>query len=163
MDFLGYQLPVMLCIIIGIALLVFELFMPGVGIAGISGTLLLAGAVALLWFRHGAMVGVFALVCFLFIVFVTVAFIVRAYSKKGGRFNKKFGLSGASGKESSIEKELADLIGKEGEALCALRPSGTALIEGKRYNVISNNAFIEKGAKIKIVDVDGVKIVVENI
>lgn len=162
MDFVGYQIPVIICIVIGTGLLVFELFMPGTGIPGIAGVVFLAGAVALLWLQHGPVVGVLALAALILIVFAIVAFIVKAYSKDG-RLGKKFGLLGASGKEALLDKDLEALIGKDGEALSVLRPSGIALIEGKRYNVVSNSEFISKGAKLKVIAVDGVKIVVENI
>lgn len=56
----------------------------------------------------------------------------------------------------------ASLVGQRGEVFSALRPVGTAVIEGKRYQVVSNGTAIEKGASVRVVEVHGNRIVVER-
>ena len=48
-----------------------------------------------------------------------------------------------------------ELIGKQGMALSPLRPAGTAVIEGKRVDVVSEGGFIPPRTPVKVVDVQG--------
>lgn len=61
---------------------------------------------------------------------------------------------------SSVNKEFVDLIGKKGSTVTDLRPSGTAKIESKTYSVISDGHWIRRHTNIKVVNVDGTKILV---
>ncbi|NLC18962.1 MAG: serine protease, partial [Clostridiales bacterium] len=54
------------------------------------------------------------------------------------------------------------LKGKQGIAITDLRPSGTADFEGMNYDVISEGRYIVKGAKLKVVKVQGSKIIVKQ-
>jgi membrane-bound serine protease (ClpP class) len=56
-----------------------------------------------------------------------------------------------------------ELIGAAGTALTTLRPAGSARINGKRVDVVADWDYIEKGAKIKVLRVEGIKVVVEEI
>jgi membrane-bound serine protease (ClpP class) len=58
---------------------------------------------------------------------------------------------------------LNELLGKEGITLTVLRPAGTAEIEGNKIDVIAESEFLEKGIKIKVIKVDGIKVVVRQI
>ncbi|WP_234998336.1 NfeD family protein [Salirhabdus sp. Marseille-P4669] len=62
---------------------------------------------------------------------------------------------------SSLNKEYKELINKVGVALTDLRPVGTIRINGKDYSAISNGIWIKKNESIKVVQVDGTKILVE--
>ncbi len=66
----------------------------------------------------------------------------------------------ADGYSGSIGLE--DHVGKTGLATTFLRPAGTALIEGVRMDVVTSGDFIEKDTEIVIVRVDGNRIVVEK-
>ncbi|MBR6463897.1 MAG: hypothetical protein IKS81_01250 [Verrucomicrobia bacterium] len=56
---------------------------------------------------------------------------------------------------------LEHLIGMTGKALTPLRPSGVALIEGKRYSVETQATFVERDSEITVLAVDGNKITVQ--
>jgi len=53
-----------------------------------------------------------------------------------------------------------DLIGKTGIAFTTLRPGGTAKIDGRRIDVIADSEYIDKDVKIKVLRVEGIKVVV---
>ena len=57
MEFILNNLPILICLIVGIAMLIIEIFMPGFGLPGIAGLILLAGSVFLTWTRYGATAG----------------------------------------------------------------------------------------------------------
>ncbi|MDZ7767065.1 MAG: NfeD family protein [Melioribacteraceae bacterium] len=60
----------------------------------------------------------------------------------------------------STEPETKDLVGKEGEALTDLRPSGTALIDDVRIDVVSEGDYVSKGSKIIVMKESGSKVLV---
>ena len=57
--------------------------------------------------------------------------------------------------------DYSSLLGKQGLALTTLRPSGTALIEGKRYDVSSLGDFLPKDSQIVVAKVEGSKLFVD--
>ncbi len=57
----------------------------------------------------------------------------------------------------------ASLIGATGEVYTALRPAGTITANGCRIDAVSDGTFIDKGARVKITEVYGNRVVVEAI
>jgi membrane-bound serine protease (ClpP class) len=53
------------------------------------------------------------------------------------------------------------LLHKEGVVVAALRPSGTAEFDGARISVISDGQLIPEGSRIRVVLVEGARVVVE--
>ncbi len=51
---------------------------------------------------------------------------------------------------------------KQGKAVTALRPSGTALIEGKRLDVVTDGDYIEAQTPIRVTGVTGNRIIVSK-
>jgi len=68
--------------------------------------------------------------------------------------NQKAGFSGSLGLEA--------LIGKHGTAITTLRPAGTAMIEGRRLDVVTPGTFIDKDTEITIIRIDGNRVVVDK-
>ncbi|WP_164216126.1 NfeD family protein [Virgibacillus sp. YIM 98842] len=64
---------------------------------------------------------------------------------------------------NSINETYEQLVSQEGITLNDLRPVGTIRINNKDYSAISNGQWIEKGTEIKVVQVDGTKILVEKV
>jgi membrane-bound serine protease (ClpP class) len=57
----------------------------------------------------------------------------------------------------------ASLVGAQGEVFTALRPAGTILIHGKRVDAVSDGTFIDKGATVRVIEVHGSRVVVEQV
>lgn len=56
------------------------------------------------------------------------------------------------------------LVGKEGEAVSDLRPTGIAKIEGRRLSVVSESSLIiPAGTRIRVVKEDGPSIIVRTV
>ena len=69
---------------------------------------------------------------------------------------------------ASLEDEAAvagsgKRVGWTGEALTDLRPSGKAVLSGEEFDVLADGAFIRKGAKVRVLEQDGMRIVVGEI
>ncbi len=62
----------------------------------------------------------------------------------------------------SMNVEYEQLIGQEGVALNDFRPVGTIQIGTQHYSAISNGQWFEKGTRVKVVAVDGTRILVEK-
>ncbi len=66
------------------------------------------------------------------------------------------------GSQSSPDaRPLAHLIGKHGRAITPLRPAGSAMIEDARFDVVAQGKFIEIDTPIKVIHVEGNRVVVE--
>jgi membrane-bound serine protease (ClpP class) len=69
---------------------------------------------------------------------------------------------GAPGGTTATSTAPPTLLHREGVAETALRPTGKALIEGRRYDVVSDGDFIEQGIAVEVVEVAGTRIVVRK-
>ena len=147
--------------ILGLLLLVVEIFIPGFGIAGGSGlVLLILGIILTARTPLEAIVMVIILV-----LLIALALTIIFHSVKRGKLSKKLILWSAARHEAgfSSSADTSVLVGKEGVSLTVLRPAGSGEFEGKRLDVVTEGTFIESGTKIKIVRTEGRRIVVEPI
>lgn len=147
-------------IVIGMMLLVSETFMPG-GILGTIGFILVLIGIIITYREHGSTTGHIVLaVSFVSTgVFVVVGLKIFPNTRLGKLIILHSDVSKESGYDSSI-KGLDDLSGKSGVALTDLRPSGIAMIDDNRINVVSEGGYIERDTKVKVVKIDGNKVLV---
>lgn len=64
---------------------------------------------------------------------------------------------------STVNVEFEDLIGQIGETMTDLRPVGTIRIGDRDYSAISNGEWIAKHSKVKVIQIDGTRILVKKI
>ena len=57
--------------------------------------------------------------------------------------------------------DIETLIGMAGEVITPLRPAGSARINGRRMDVVSQGDFIDAGTEVVVVDVEGNRVIVE--
>lgn len=57
----------------------------------------------------------------------------------------------------------SELVGRQGESLSLLRPAGKARIDGRIIDVVSNGPFIPEGRTIQVMQVNGNRIVVMEV
>lgn len=139
----------------GYLLLVLELFVPG-GVLGIGGVVsILYGCY--LAFGLGTIWGVSSVGLSL----VATVVIVRTFLRS--RAAKRLVLDEGAETWHGEDVRLADLVGKEGSTLSMLRPSGLAEIDGERIDVIADSEFIDPGVTVRVVEVEGNRVVVEAI
>ncbi|MTT33172.1 nodulation protein NfeD [Terrilactibacillus sp. BCM23-1] len=105
------------------------------------------------------------LVSIAFIIGVSCSFFFLKYMPRKMYWSKlllKDQLSTEKG-YNSINESYQFLVGKEGIATTPFRPVGTIKIEGKLYSAVTNGVWIESESKIKVISVDGTKILIEKI
>jgi len=61
-----------------------------------------------------------------------------------------------------IGTEKPELLDQTGTALSALRPAGTAIINGKRVDVVTEGQMIDPGTPVRVVAVEGMRVVVRQ-
>lgn len=64
---------------------------------------------------------------------------------------------------SAMNEDYEKLVGKIGTTITTLRPVGSISIENEEYSAVSNGQWIDKDTAIKVIEVDGTKILVEKI
>jgi membrane-bound ClpP family serine protease len=143
-------------IIIGGILLAVETILPGL-VAGTLGLLCLVAAAVIAFARFGTQTGAITV----FAIFVVLAVGAVAYIKyfPTSRVADVFISKTSIG---TLGVEQAELIGKTGVAQSNLRPSGLALIGGKRVDVVTEGPMIERGTPVKVVAVEGMRVVVRS-
>lgn len=164
MEFIVENLAIIICVIVGIGLLIVEMFMPGFGVPGVAGFALLAASVYFTWVRHGVNAALGVAAGELAITGLAVYFSLRSASK--GRLSKSPLIlkGGQTRKEGFISTDEYDgFKGKTGTTITVLRPAGIAEVEGERLNVVSEGEFIQKGATVVIKEVEGARILVEEV
>lgn len=159
---------------IGVALLLLEAFViPGFGIAGILGIICVLASFVLSLLPHLGkklvnfedVLNALTLVGLSFIFAFAFAIPVLKLMPKTKTFRKLILDVSESQKEGfrSTPDTYDKLVGTEGVALSTLRPSGIGLFDGNRLNVVAEGEFIEQNNKIKIIKVEGYRIIVRKI
>ena len=144
-------------LIVGAVLMFLETLLPGL-IAGIVGFICLVAAVILGYRDFGYQTGTLILAGVIVGLMVGTWCWLKFFPES--RIARKFISRGAVGELGVDRPELLD---GTGEALTSLRPSGTANIKGQRVDVVAESGLIERGAKVKVVAVEGARIVVRAV
>ncbi len=144
-------------LIAGMLLLVSEIFLPGM-IAGFVGFLCLATAVFLGFSEFGPVGGSGLLMGVL--IALVVGFIFWLWWFPGSHLSRPFV---SEGKIGDIGTDRPDLLGKEGVTLTPLRPSGTAVIDQCYVDVVTGGEMIEREKRVRVVHVEGMRVVVRQV
>jgi membrane-bound serine protease (ClpP class) len=159
----------LLLVTLGLALLAIEFFViPGFGITGILGILSILSGLTLSLIGSGA-TGALILNAAARVALSLLAAIVGALALMrilprlplGRSLVLETGLGSPAGYASAPESDWR-WTGKRGAAVSPLRPAGIADFEGERVDVVSQGEYIETGAPIVVVRVEGNRIVVRR-
>jgi membrane-bound serine protease (ClpP class) len=171
----GYEL--MAVFLLGMVLIILELFVLPGGIAGILGALMVLGS---LWFamadkvtfdraledgkvvenldnlllRPALMLGL-GLAAALLAMFAVGRFLPQIPLLNSLIF--KDALPSGAATDSGPRRSL---VGATGQALTSLRPSGTVMVEGIKHDAVSRHGLIDKGQTIRVLE-EGMTFVVE--
>lgn len=142
----------------GVLLLLAEVFTAGFGILGISG--LIAMGISIFMTAPTAEEALRSLLLTLVVAVAAAVILIRLGRTRGlwrrlmlgTRLEKQAGYVAAT--------YPAELIGREGVTVTPLRPAGTVLIDGKRWDVVTEGEYIGAGQPVRVIDVQGPRIVV---
>jgi membrane-bound serine protease (ClpP class) len=172
-----------LLFLLGLVLILLEVFvLPGFGVAGITGVLLMLGSLGLVtfggasgelpqtageWGRLGSkmaqylvgMIAAFGLALLIArylpsIPYANKLMLVPPTEKPGGEAEPPV-LPGAA--------LAASLLGAVGTSVTVLRPAGTVRFGDQYVDVVTEGGYIPAGARVQVVEVEGTRIVVKEV
>jgi membrane-bound ClpP family serine protease len=151
-----------LLLVLGLVLVMVEVFVPSGGILGLSSIAALASGIVLAFYHRGLEAG------FLFLVIAAVAvptvltMAFRWWPKTP--MGRRVLLDVPSGDEvlpdSPQRRTLRQLVGKQGIAKTVMLPSGTVIVDGHSIDALSEGMPIEAGQRIRVIEVRGNRVVV---
>ena len=163
MDFIVQNLPALICVLVGIGLLVVEAFIPGFGVAGISGIVFEAVAVAMVYQTAGPMAAAVTLLAALTVIAIVLSISLRSAAK--GKISQSDMILRSTERPEDgyvANEDMKVFLGRTGTVITTLRPTGMAEFDGVRLNVMSSGEFIEAGTQVRIEKVDGGRILVRT-
>ena len=145
----------------GVIFIIIEILTPTIGLlAGI-------GVVAILYSLILAMGGDINAIYMMAISLILAIIIFAVILKKlpSSRLWKKLILTNTSSTEQGYVSSMdySKYLNKEGVVLSELRPSGSVEIDGVPVDVVSEGKFISKGEKVRVVKIEGVRIIVRRV
>ncbi|HIU19469.1 MAG TPA: hypothetical protein IAC48_05360 [Candidatus Limiplasma stercoravium] len=158
------NLPILICFVLGMGLLVVEVFMPGFGLPGIAGIILEVVAIVLTYLWHGGLTALGMTLVILALVAIAVSLALRSVNK--GRLSKSPMILNDS--ESATDgyvatQDMEVFVGKEGVTLTVLRPVGMAEVDGIRLNVVADGEYMPKDTRVRVDRVEGPRVVVRKL
>ncbi|WP_078552774.1 NfeD family protein [Bacillus alkalicellulosilyticus] len=146
---------------VGILLILIEIFVPGFGIFGVLG---IGSIIASMVLASFSTVNILISILIAIIVSAIASVLVFKYFGNRGPM-KRLVLAGATTTEEGYISNVTrkELIGAIGETLTPLRPSGSAVFEHERLDVVSEGGYIEQGRKIEVIYTSGSRIVVREV
>jgi membrane-bound serine protease (ClpP class) len=147
-------------VVAGFLLLFFEVFIPG-GVIGALGGMLVMVAVVCAFVFQGPTWGATLLVLSGLLGLIGFWLWIKLIPKTP--LGRRLMLDHDAREWKSSDVAQQDLEGKEGVAQSTLRPAGTALIDGVRVDVITRGEMIAARTRIKVIAVEGNRVVVTTL
>jgi membrane-bound serine protease (ClpP class) len=146
--------------VVGLALVILEIFIPG-GIMGVIGVIAVFASIII----AGGSLGNILLSL---IIALTVTVIVSIYVLKNFGYRgplRKLILFDSTKTESGYVSNIqrTELIGLVGVTLTPLRPSGTMLINEDRLDVVTEGSYVGINKQVKIIKTEGSRIIVREV
>lgn len=144
----------------GLILMIAEIFVTGFGIIGGLGVLALGTGVVMAAYdtTYGLKAMLFAI-----IIAVIGGFVIFKYFGHLGMWNNLV-LNDRQEKSAGYvpTRNYRHMMYQIGRTVTPLRPSGTAVFHGQRYDVVSEGAFLPVDTEVQIVLIEGTRIVVRQ-
>lgn len=145
--------------LLGVILLILEIFLPG-GIIGVLGFISMVSGIVLAAYdtSQGALsLGIASLVA------IVVAYLLVKFFGLRGLWTKFILRTELRNDEGYVApKDQRELLNQSGIALTPLRPAGIVKIDGKRIDAVSVGGFINAGSSIVVIQVEGTRVVVQE-
>ena len=143
--------------VLGLMLIAIEiLVIPGFGLIGVLGGVAMLAACYLAFAYAGPAHGALSLAGG--VVTSAAMFWLLPKTKAGQKMVLR-----ATIERAAPDPTLRALVEHEGVTLSALRPSGAAKIDGRQIDVVSDGEFVDAGTRVRVVRVEGARVIVEPI
>lgn len=141
----------------GVLFLALEIFvLPGVGLAGALGTILLLGGAVGAFTAFGPAGGL--LTSLVSLGAVSGAIFLVAKTRVGRALVHREAQVG-----KSVDNAYAGLVDRRGRTLTPLRPSGIVRIGDAEIDVVTQGEYVDVGREVRVIEVEGGRVVVREI
>jgi membrane-bound serine protease (ClpP class) len=144
-------------------LIIAEVFVPSGGLISVCALACLIGGIAI-FFRHSAMAGWIGIIIAIVMIPSIVIIAYKIFPRT--RFGKSVTLTPPQRKQGDAipdTEELKKLLGAEGAVLTPLRPVGMCDFSGRRVECVAESGYVDKGKKVKVIDVESTRVTVRVI
>lgn len=145
----------------GLLAILAEMFLPTAGVLGAAGLGSIIASIVVVFRRFGSLAGSLYLAAVAVLIPVLIALYFKFFPRSPmGRWLmiRKAPGDGAGGEPGPYE----GLAGREGRTLTVLRPVGLVLIGDRKYSAVSGGEFIERDRQVKVLKVEGSRILVRE-
>ena len=141
----------------GLLAILAEMFLPTAGVLGAAGLGSIIASIVVVYRRFGSLAGslYLAAVAVLIPVLIALYFKFFPHSPMGRWLMIRKGPGAEPG-------PYGELAGREGRTLTVLRPVGLVMIGDRKYSAVSGGEFIERDRQVKVLKVEGSRILVRE-
>jgi len=153
-----YQIAIF---IVGVIFIIIEILTPTVGL--LAGIGVVAIFYSLILAMGGDINAIYMMAISLVIAIIIFAIIIKKLPSS--KLWKKIILTNTSSTEQGYVSSVdySQYLNKEGIVLTELRPSGSVEIDDVLVDVVSEGKFISKGEKVRVVKIEGMRIIVRKV
>lgn len=152
------QLPIILQLV-GTLVIIAEIIIPSGGILSILAAAIFGYSLYLVFANISASAGLAFIIADLILVpiliYIGIKFLAKSPVTLRTRLSRKDGVTSQS-------EEMNDYLGRQGQAITDLRPSGVANINGTRLDVVTRGEYIKTQTQIIVIAVRGNQIIVKQ-
>jgi membrane-bound ClpP family serine protease len=145
--------------LLGVVVLLAEFVVPSAGILTVASLVSFGFSLYWMWTNVSAqatvLLGVADLVLVPILAWIGVRIIARSPASLRSELSRTTGTV-------SQDPILSELVGKTGTTQTALRPSGRAIIDGRRRDVVSSGDYLDANTEVFVSEVSGNRIVVKR-
>ncbi len=153
---------VVILYVAGLVLIFSEFFVPG-GILGVIGGVALIASMSLGVYHFPDQAVQILLSQLVFAVVLIVAGIMVLPRTRFAGYMILDNPMTKDGEEWVSDKSDESLLDKEGEVYTMLRPAGIVMVGEQRLPAVSEGDYIEPGARVRVIEVHGNRVVVERV
>jgi membrane-bound serine protease (ClpP class) len=147
-------------LISGLMMIGAEVFIPG-GILGFIGGLVLLGASVLSFSLFSTNTSILISAGIVVMIGVVIFLWIKIFPRTP--IGKAMTVSRELNDAKGTEDHLQELLGLEGVATSHLHPAGFASIKGRRVDVVSQGPLIDANTKVRVIEIEGNRVVVAEI
>ena len=164
MDFIGLLESVsilsIILFVVGVGLLIVEMFEPGFGFFGAFGIVSLIACIFVT--ADTVAQGLTLTIIFFVLILILLGIFLALVSK--GRLPGKLILKDAETLEQGFSgtEDMAYLMKKTGVVVTICRPVGNVDFDGVKLEVVTQGEYIEKGKMVEVIEIEGNRVVVKQ-
>ncbi len=145
------------------ALIIAEVFVPSGGLISILALACLIGGVVI-FFQHSSIAGWIGLITALIMIPSALVLAYKVFPRT--KFGKNVILAPPERQQGDAipdASEIKEMLGAVGTVLTPLRPVGMCDFSGQRVECVAESGYVDKGKRVKVIDVESTQLTVRII